>query len=181
MSRQSTGKKVCVYLTDSLADAGAVPKATRDKIEKGTAVAADLVGSGKLIPSVDPAAAGVDTNRLLFVDDISEYGRTTASNPENPYCDPSYSVPGAETIDDLTLVMMPDIQVDAEAKWITVPNGTAVAGAVVVRGDAKTDAMVDAFYGVLGGVARISNKEGSQRYRRTVILGGLQMGLKISA
>lgn len=164
--RNLSGDKVKFYYskaTEVLSDA------FKGKIKAGTAAAADVAGNNKLVTAA---------NELKGVDEASEYGRETESTTEQPYGNPSFNVLGVSTLADLDVTYMPDLSVDIDLQFaVTDALGTEVVVAEELTGNTSAKKTYNVILGNLGGVRRVANKNGSQRYRRRIIVSAVQMGI----
>lgn len=148
---------------------GAVPPALRAKIVGGNTVSGDIVGSGKAVE---------DANELKGVDDISEYGSETESQTEQPYGNSSFNVLGTTTLADADVTYMPDLSEPIDKKFaVTDKLGEEVLFVEQLTGNTPANKTYNVILGNLGGVRRVANKNGSQRYRRRIIVAGIHMGI----
>ena len=164
--RNLGGDKVKFYYTK---EASVITDTLKGKIQGGTAAAADVAGAGKVV---------VDANELKGVDEISEYGRESESVTEQPYGNPSFNVIGTTTLADADITYMPDMSVMIDLQFaVTDKLGAEVVLVEQLQGNTAANKTYNVILGNLGGVRRVANKNGSQRYRRRIIVSALQLGI----
>ena len=163
--RNLGGQKVKFYYLES-PSAELKGKITADP---PTVAVADIVGAGKAV---------LPANELKGVDEPGEYGQQSESQTEQPYGNPSYNVLGSTTISDIDCTYMPDLSNALDVKFAYgSPLGREVLFIEELTGNTPANKTYNVTLGVLGGVTRVANKGGSQRWRRRIIVAANAWGI----
>lgn len=160
--RNLGGNKVKFYYTK------APPSAITDKIKEDP----PATPAGEIKKLTIPA------NELKGVDEPGEYGRDTESTTEQPYGNPSFNVLGSTTLTDVDVTYMPDMALPLDAQFAAQDSlGTQVLFIEELTGNTPANKTYNVVLGNLGGVRRVANKNGAQRYRRRIVVSAIQMGI----
>jgi len=163
--RNLGGRKITYYYVND----GTKITANIRKLIEGT------VASGDKAAALTAAKALVVDDNLLkgSVDDVSEFGSVTESVTETPYGAAAFNVAGAGSLSDPDITLMPDHSNAKDLAFIQDADGKAVLFIEQIQGNTAANKTFNFVVGTTGGVVRIANKNGAQRYRRAIHASGI--------